>query len=807
MAHEMSPRPRSVRLWLGVLAALLACLLAPGERSAEAAPAPAITSISPAIGPSAGGTAITITGTGFAAGAAVNIGGAAATAVIVVSGTQITATTPAGAPGAAVVTITNADTQSATLNGGFSFQFPAPTVASILPVSGTSAGGTAITITGTGFRAGATASIGGAAATAVVVVNATTITATTPAHLVGAASVAVTNSDAQSATLTNGYTYNAAPAPTVTAVAPGSGSVGGGTAVTVTGAGFVTGAAVAFGSAAASAVVVVNATTITATTPPGAAPGAVAVTVTSPDTQSGVLNAAYTYNPLAAPTVTSVTPASGPAAGGTAITIAGTGFVAGATATIGGVAVGSVVVANATSITGTSPQRSPSAAATVVVTNPDGQSGMLLNGFTATANASPVASTVTPATGPTTGGTAITITGTGFLPGATVLIGGTAATQVTVIGTTLITAVTPAQAAGQLPVTVLNYDGRTGTNTTGFTYKTGATPTLASLTPTSGPPAGGTTVTLTGTNFQAGATVRFGAGWATGVTVLGSTGILAVTPAGLAGAVPVVLTNPDGQVAALAAGFTYGPTPAPVVTAVTPGSGSFLGGTAVTISGTGFIAGATVTFGGFTATNVSVASPTAITATTPLNVAGAVPVIVTNPDGQAGMLTAAFTYGGAAPTITAIDPGSGTLAGGTAVTITGSGFVAGATVTFGGAAATNVTVASGEQLTATTPAATATGAVDVAVANPGTAAATLASGFTYLAAGTANVATTPPVGGMVFMVSGTNDLQALIAAQKFKVVAVFALDVPTQTWKIHLVGAPLNSLTAIKATDIVVLRR
>ena len=64
-----------------------------------------------------------------------------------------------------------------------------------------------MTITGTGFLAGARVSLGGTAATGVTVVNSTSITATTAAHAAGTVSVVVTNTDAQSGTLTNGYTY------------------------------------------------------------------------------------------------------------------------------------------------------------------------------------------------------------------------------------------------------------------------------------------------------------------------------------------------------------------------------------------------------------------------------------------------------------------------------------------------------------------------------------------------------------------------------------------------------------------------
>jgi hypothetical protein len=153
---------------------------------------------------------VTITGTGFVTGATVTFGGTAATAVTVVNATTITATTPAHAAGAVNVVVTNPDSQSGTCTGCFTF-VAAPTVTGIAPTSGPAAGGTSVTITGTGFVAGATVSLGGTAATGVTVVNATTITATTPAHSAGAVNVTVTNPDSQSGTCTGCFTYVAGP--------------------------------------------------------------------------------------------------------------------------------------------------------------------------------------------------------------------------------------------------------------------------------------------------------------------------------------------------------------------------------------------------------------------------------------------------------------------------------------------------------------------------------------------------------------------------------------------------------------------
>ncbi len=175
----------------------------------SAGPPPTVSGVSPISGPSAGGTAITITGTNFAAGAAVTVGGTAAAGVSVVSATQITATTPAHAAGAADVIVTVGGQSSAT-NPSDVFTYVAaapPTVSSVSPTSGPSTGGASVTITGANFQSGATVSFGGSALTSVAVVNATTITGTTPSHAAGAVDVVVSNPDAQSGTCPGCYTY------------------------------------------------------------------------------------------------------------------------------------------------------------------------------------------------------------------------------------------------------------------------------------------------------------------------------------------------------------------------------------------------------------------------------------------------------------------------------------------------------------------------------------------------------------------------------------------------------------------------
>jgi hypothetical protein len=171
-------------------------------------------------------------------------------------------------------------------------------------------------------------------------------------------------------------------------------------------------------------------------------------------------------------------------------------------------------------------------------------------------------------------------------------------------------------------------------------------------------------------------------------------------------------------------------TPSPTVTGISPASGLTTGGTTVTISGTNFGAGATVKLGGTSATNVSVVNSTTITARTPAHAAGAVNVMVTNTDGRNGTLSGGFTYISTAPTVTGVSPASGPIAGGTAITITGTNFNTGATVMVGGTAATGVTRVNNTTITATTPA-HAAGTVNVTVTNMDSQSGTLASGFTF----------------------------------------------------------------------------
>ena len=319
-------------------------------------------------------------------------------------------------------------------------------VSSVLPVSGPVAGGTLLSVTGTGFVAGATVTVGGAACGSVVVVSATSVTCSTPAGSAGARDVVVTNPAPSSGAGTGSGLFTFYAPPAVSAVSPVSGAVAGGSPITVTGTGFLVGATVTVGGAACSVVVVVSPTSVTCSTPAGTTGAGRDVVVTNPAPSSlaGTGSALFTfYDP---PVVSAVSPVSGSAAGATPVTVTGTGFVTGATVTVGGAACSSVVAVSSTSVTCTTPAGTAGAGRDVVVTNPAPSSlsgtGSALFTYTSSSggggssSSTPVVSSVSPVSGSVAGGSTVTVTGSGFEAGATVTVGGAACASVVVVSTT-----------------------------------------------------------------------------------------------------------------------------------------------------------------------------------------------------------------------------------------------------------------------------------------------------------------------------------------------------------------------------------
>ncbi|BAU28999.1 S-layer family protein [Aneurinibacillus soli] len=184
----------------------------------------------------------------------------------------------------------------------------------------------------------------------------------------------------------------------------------------------------------------------------------------------------------------------------------------------------------------------------------------------------------------------------------------------------------------------------TNNNTSGGGGGGGSTPvvapTITSITPSSGSTAGGNIITITGTGFTNATAVKFGATPATSFSIVSSTQITAVVPAGTAGAVNVSVATPNGT-GSKAGGYTYAD--GPTVTSLNVTSGLLAGGNTVIITGTRFTGATAVKFGTVNATSFTVDSDTQITAVVPAGTAGAVNVSVVTPNGT-GSKTEGYTY-------------------------------------------------------------------------------------------------------------------------------------------------------------------
>ena len=544
---------------------------------------PVVTGISPTSGPLASGTSVIITGTGFASVTAVKFGSTAAIGYTVNSGTQITATSPAGSAGTVDVTVAVAAGTSATGAADKFTYVTAPTVTGVSPTSGPATGTTSVAITGTNFTGASAVKFGSNAAASYTVNSATSITATSPAGT-GVVDVTVTTAGGTSATgAGDRFSY----VPVVTGISPISGPLAGGTSVVITGAGLTGATAVKFGASAATGYTVNPDTQITATSPAGSA-GTVDVTVTGA-TGTSVTGVADQFTYVVAPTVTGVSPGSGPTGGGTSVAITGTGFGSASAVTFGSTAAASFTVNSATSITATSPAGS---AGTVDVTvTAAGGTSVTGSADRFTYVSAPSVGGVSPNLGPTSGGTSVTITGSNFSGASTVRFGSISAAGFTVNSSTQITATSPAQGAATVDVRVTTVGGTSGTGSADrFTYMDG--PTIGTISPNTGSVAGGQSVTISGTNFDtlSDTTVTFG-GTAGTVTAGTGTSITVTTPArDNGGAVDVVVTAPGGS-ATSTDGYTY----VGSLSITTPTVGSF---GVITLNG--MVQTATATMGTFT---------------------------------------------------------------------------------------------------------------------------------------------------------------------------------------------------------------
>ncbi|HEY9440109.1 MAG TPA: IPT/TIG domain-containing protein [Streptomyces sp.] len=243
-------------------------------------------------------------------------------------------------------------------------------------------------------------------------------------------------------------------------ISPNQGSTGGGTLVTITGTNLSGTTAVTFGTKPATAVTNVSPTQVTAVSPSGA--GSVGVTVTTGGGTSNPIPFFY----VGAPFKSSLGPTSGPLAGGNTATINGVGLSTATSVSFGANTATPTVVSD-TQLTVAVPAGAAAGPVGVSVTTAGGTN----NGLSYTYVDVPAVTAVTPTSGPTSGGTGVTITGTDLGTTESVTFDGTPA-PFAVVNSTTVSAVTPPGTAGAVDVVVTNPAG-SDTAAGAFTYIAG----------------------------------------------------------------------------------------------------------------------------------------------------------------------------------------------------------------------------------------------------------------------------------------------------------------------------------------------
>ena len=323
--------------------------------AAQYAVGPVVTSISPSHGPFSEDTPVTISGLGFSDqlfGTRVFFGTAEVDSRLVhCSSTVCNVSSPvASVPGTTVdVTVLVNGVHS----NPVSYTYDGPSITSVTPAVGSETGGDLVSIVGAGLASVngqqptiLFAPVDGRPAAEASGVNCTVGRACTVYSPPGRGTVDIIASVKgirSAASAADRFTYK--PWPKVTGISPTVGPATGGTRVTISGANFspVPGATrVTFGAVPATGISCASATTCSATSPAGVGQVDVTVTVDNATSTTDVVDR-FTY----APVITGISPASGPANGGTVVTISGAGFMRGF------ISAGDVVFGNVSATSGT----------------------------------------------------------------------------------------------------------------------------------------------------------------------------------------------------------------------------------------------------------------------------------------------------------------------------------------------------------------------------------------------------------------------------------------------------------------------
>jgi hypothetical protein len=285
----------------------------------------------------------------------------------------------------------------------------------------------------------------------------------------GNSSFTVEVQDAHASVCSAILSLNVGPAlsPTISGVVPSSGPTSGGTTVIISGSNFRSGAEVQFGASLATAVQIANATQIRAVVPPESK-GGVAVTVKNSDGEMATDANAFTFDVPPVQVVTSALPVGAVGASYSAVLSATGGTPPYAWSTSGVLPKGLQLNATTGTIAGT-PGLSGSFALSVSVKDSSTTSSATVS-LNISADPSPTISGVAPSVGSMEGGTSVLITGGNFRPGVVVKFGSATASAVQIVNPNTVQAITPAESAGAVNVTLQNSDGQVAKATSTFTF-------------------------------------------------------------------------------------------------------------------------------------------------------------------------------------------------------------------------------------------------------------------------------------------------------------------------------------------------
>ncbi len=382
-----------------------------------------LTAVEPAFGPSAGGQSVTLRGTGLGAARAVVFGSRPALRLAPIDDTTLVAVTPPGAAGPVAVHV--AVPQGCyTARGAYSYVDPLA-LASVRPAFGPSTGGGVVTLGGSGFAPDVRVWFGAAPAEILASPDATTLHVRTPPGPAGPVAVRL-EAGAAAHVAESAFVYLDMPdgvapaAPALHGVTPPTGRTAGGEPVTVlvTGLRSAERLRVQFGAARATLVeATLEAGSLRVLTPPGPA-GPVAVRVTQGEA-SLRSDAAFRY--VEPPTLASVEPATGPAAGGLPLTVRGSQLGAAQALYVGALPAAGLTVHDDQTLTASLPPGSPGPA-TLRVETPHG-SALLADAFTYVAPG-PDAFAIFPTSGSIAGGGLVHVYGAGLTGHEDVRVGG-----------------------------------------------------------------------------------------------------------------------------------------------------------------------------------------------------------------------------------------------------------------------------------------------------------------------------------------------------------------------------------------------